>query len=110
MKTKYYVLSVMILFTSLMALVQCGTHEKTRTQEEEAGNPDAWNSAVNDNARDMMSKGKAVFRYETFGDEVFWTDKLQLHKSIADSKHGGNGEGLTPKAALAAGLKVDLTR
>ncbi len=56
----------------------------------------------------MLEKGKAVFRFETSGDEVFWTDKLQLHKAIADSKHGGTGAGLTPKAALDAGLKVDL--
>jgi hypothetical protein len=34
--------------------------------------------------------------------------KLQLHKAIADKGAGGVGEGLTPKAALAAGLKVDL--
>ena len=55
-----------------------------------------------------MTKGKAVFRFETFGDEAFWTDKLQLHKAIADKGAGGIGDGLTPKAALAAGLKVDL--
>jgi hypothetical protein len=56
----------------------------------------------------MMDKGKAVFRFETFGDEAFWTDKLQLHKSLVSKEHGGNGDGLSPKAALAAGLKVDL--
>ena len=39
---------------------------------------------------------------------MFWTDKLQLHRAIADKGAGGVGEGLTPKAALDAGLKVDL--
>jgi hypothetical protein len=56
----------------------------------------------------MMDKGRAVFRFETFGDEVFWTDKLQLHTAIADKKAGGFGDGLSPKEALDAGLKVDL--
>src|SRR5262249_4466872 len=56
----------------------------------------------------MYDKGKAVFRFETFGDEIFWTDALQLNKVIADSKHGGTGNGLSPKQALDAGLKVDL--
>jgi len=87
---------------------QCSTHEKKREAQDNSGNPDAWNSSINDNAKDMMDKGKAIFRFETFGDEVFWTDKLQIQKAIADSKHGGIGDGLTPKAALAAGLKVDL--
>jgi len=90
-------------------MVQCSTKEKIRTEPDESGDADSWNSSIDENAKDMMEKGKAVFRFETFGDEAFWTDKLQLHKAIADSKHGGLGEGLTPEAALAAGLKVDLT-
>jgi hypothetical protein len=94
-------------FIACMILVQC-THKKLRNEKDESGNPNAYERSIRRNADEMMEKGKAVFRYETFGDEVFWTDKLQLHKAIADSKHGGNGAGLTPKDALAAGLKVDL--
>jgi hypothetical protein len=105
-KSVLFVLSGVILF---IILVQCSTHEKSREKEDESGKPDAWNSSINDNAKELMEKGKDVFRYETFGDEIFWTDKLQMHKAIADSKHGGIGGGLTPKDALAAGLKVDLT-
>ncbi len=79
-----------------MALIQC-SHESKGVKENEEPKP-----------RTMLDDGKEIFRYETFGDEVFWTDKLQLHKAIAGSEHGGVGEGLSPKAALAAGLKVDL--
>jgi hypothetical protein len=104
-----YAMSGIALFVMSLQLMQCSTREKTREKQDESGNPDAWNSSIDDNAKDMMEKGKAVFRFETFGDEVFWTDKLQLHKAIADSKHGGLGAGLSPKDALAAGLKVDLT-
>lgn len=92
-----------------MMLMQCESPKKgKRTEADESGSPNAWNSSINENASEMLEKGKAVFRFETFGDEVFWTDKLQLHKAIADEKAGGIGKGLTPKAALDAGLKVDL--
>src|SRR5688500_15309260 len=89
--------------------MQCSTPKKSERQAaDESGNPNAWNVSITENATDMLDKGKAVFRFETFGDEAFWTDKLQLHRAIADEKAGGIGKGLTPKAALAAGLKVDL--
>ena len=56
----------------------------------------------------MLAEGKQTFRFETFGDETYWTDALQLNKAIAGEKNGGVGAGLSPKAALAAGLKVDM--
>ena len=90
-------------------IIQCSTPKKSERQaEDESGNPNAWNTSITENATDMLEKGKAIFRFETFGDEAFWTEKLQLHRAIADEKAGGIGKGLTPKAALAAGLKVDL--
>src|SRR5688572_14296576 len=90
-------------------IIQCSSPKKSERQaKDESGNPNAWNTSITENATDMLEKGKAVFRFETFGDEAFWTDKLQLHRAIADEGAGGIGEGLTPKAALAAGLKVDL--
>lgn len=101
-------LSVAILIAST-SLAQCSTKAGTRNKPDESGDPDAYNRSIKSNADDLLEKGKAVFRYETFGDEIFWTDKLQLHRAIADSDHGGIGSGLTPAAALAAGLKVDLT-
>jgi hypothetical protein len=56
----------------------------------------------------MMEQGKQIFRYDTFGDEVYWTDKLKLHNAIQGSKFGGVGPGVTPNTALAVGLKVNL--
>ncbi len=55
-----------------------------------------------------MEEGKKTFRYDTFGDEAWWGDALQLHKAIAGEKHGGVGPGVSPKTALAVGLKVDV--
>src|SRR5499427_5410072 len=58
-------------------------------------------------AQAMIAEGKNIFRYDTFGSEAFWGDALQLHKAIAGEKNGGIGPGVSPKTALAVGLKVD---
>jgi hypothetical protein len=55
----------------------------------------------------LFRQGRRVFRFDTFGDEQFWSGALQLEKAIEGQKNGGVGPGLSPKAALAAGLKVD---
>src|SRR5688572_4824089 len=95
--------------TLIVMLSRCESPQKTKREaNDESGSPNAWNTSITENATEMLEKGKAVFRYETFGDEAFWSGKLQLHKAIADEKAGGIGKGLTPKAALEAGLKVDL--
>src|ERR1700686_2013431 len=58
-------------------------------------------------AQKMMENGRQIFRFDTFGSEVFWGDALQLHKGLAGAKNGGVGGGVSPKTALSVGLKVD---
>jgi hypothetical protein len=58
----------------------------------------------------LVAAGKQIFRDDTFGDEAFWGGTLQLHKAIAGAKLGGVGPGVSPKTALAVGLKVDAAR
>src|SRR5687767_12459594 len=81
----------------LVFVTQCSTKKSLRTEADESGNANAWDASINSNANEMLDKGRAVFRFETFGDEAFWTDKLQLHKIIADKGAGGNGDGLSPR-------------
>src|SRR5947207_7181971 len=69
-----------------------------------------YQADVNDFAKKQFDRGRAIFRDETFGSEEYWSDKLQLDKAILGAKQGGFGSGLSPKAALAAGLKVDGNR
>src|ERR1051325_9869814 len=59
------------------------------------------------NAQRMLEDGKQTFRFDTFGDEAFWSDALQLHRAIAGAQNGSVGPGVSPKTALAVGLKVD---
>jgi mono/diheme cytochrome c family protein len=51
---------------------------------------------------DVERQGRQIFRYDTFGDEQFWTDTAQLHR-VVDTK-------IQPLEALGLGLKVDLAR
>jgi mono/diheme cytochrome c family protein len=48
---------------------------------------------------DQLAEGKQTFRFETFGDDSFWTDTLRMHEVIQSA--------VSPKTALAVGLKVD---
>jgi len=62
---------------------------------------------VVDDGGKMITDGRQIFRFDTFGDESFWGDKLKLHQAVEGSKLGGVGSGLSPRAALGLGLKVD---
>lgn len=59
-------------------------------------------------AEDMVTQGRDIFRFDTFGDEQFWGDTLHLHQAIQGARFGGIGPGVTPNAALGLGLKVDV--
>ena len=88
---------VMVLLITIIALVQC-------TKEENKGKHDHKD---NDNNPALIAEGKNIFRYDAFGDEEFWSGLLHLDKAIAGAKNGGFGAGVSPKTALAVGLKVD---
>jgi hypothetical protein len=53
------------------------------------------NSVVDPTSHD----GRWVFRFDTFGDEAYWTDQLRLNEAIQAA--------LDPMTALSLGLKVD---
>ncbi|HEY4647925.1 MAG TPA: hypothetical protein VIG95_02420 [Gemmatimonadales bacterium] len=47
----------------------------------------------------LVAQGKDIFRFDTFGDESFWTDTLRIHDVITSA--------VDPTTALSVGLKVD---
>jgi cytochrome c peroxidase len=63
--------------------------------------------AVALNAGELFHEGRQIYRFDTFGSEAFWGGTLRLHEAIAGTANGGVGPGLSPRAALALGLKVD---
>lgn len=50
---------------------------------------------------DPVAQGQEVFRFETFGNERFWTDVMRLPQGIVAA-------GVTPLAALELGLQVNV--
>jgi len=68
------------------------------------------NQVTDHNAGAMVASGRQIFRYDTFGDEAFWTDALKLERAIEGATLGGVGPGVSPKTALSVGLKVDMDK
>ena len=95
-----------ILFALALGIATCGGNGGGGS----AGNPPQANPIdpiVQAHADDMLEAGRETFRFDTFGDEAFWGDTLRLHQAIAGAANGGVGAGLSPRAALELGLKVD---
>jgi len=85
-------LLVMMTLMSIVILAQC---KKDRPKQVESLDPK------------LVSEGKEIFRHDTFGDEDFWSGLLHIDQAIAGAANGGFGPGISPKTALAVGLKVD---
>ncbi|HEY7207338.1 MAG TPA: hypothetical protein VH416_03780 [Gaiellaceae bacterium] len=72
-----------------------------------SGGASARPDPVQANADRLIVQGRQTFRFDTFGDQAVWGGVLGLHKAIEGAKLGGVGPGISPKQALALGLKVD---
>ena len=92
---------------AVTALTACshsaGTADTAGAQTSSTG----FDSQIDHNSTTLLAEGRQIFRYDTFGSEAFWGDALKLHEAIAGAKNGGVGGGVSPKTALALGLKVD---
>src|SRR3954449_13026523 len=62
------------------------------------GGAAAPNDPIAANAGRMVDEGRQTFRYDTFGDQVFWSRILGIHQALKT---------VSPHTALAVGLKVD---
>jgi cytochrome c553 len=76
-------LTALLAAALLMTVVLIGLGRQTTTQAS---------------TRPLVTDGRTIFRFDTFGNEQLWTDTLQLHKAIAT---------VSPATALSVGLKVD---
>ena len=69
----------------------------SRSSESDSSQPMSAGMGARPTAQ--QSDGKRIFRFDTFGNEKFWTDTLLLHKIVESS--------VDPTTALKVGLKVD---
>ena len=99
-------LAAVAAFLLLGALVVNGVASSVSTASPPKGNSLAKTKPFN---QQLFERGRQIFRFDTFGDQAFWGGQLRLHQAIAGAKNGGVGPGVSPKTALALGLKVDAT-
>jgi hypothetical protein len=85
-----------------------GDDDDDSTVDAAGSEPEPTDDAAKVAAARMVDEGRATFRDDTFGDEQFWGGALRLHEAIEGEANGGVGPGVSPAAALALGLKVDL--
>lgn len=88
--------SALVVLASLLTVAACGSSTR---QSESHSQPTGFGDDPARASSQLVSEGKTVFRFETFGDEEFWTDKARLHEVVSES--------VSPKTALSVGLKVD---
>jgi len=99
----FLVVGVALLIWFELSAGEQGNAQARESEEELTQN----DRLINKHARRMIEEGRQIFRFDTFGSEAFFGDALQLHRAIAGEKNGGVGGGVSPKTALAVGLKVD---
>jgi mono/diheme cytochrome c family protein len=77
-------IGALLLVPALALIVACSDNDSTGSEP-----PDP----------ELATQGKDIFRFETYGDESFWTDTLRIHEVITSA--------VDPTTALSVGLKVD---
>jgi mono/diheme cytochrome c family protein len=88
------------LFAPLCAIALVwGCATKAPQGEYPQGTPTGAGPATDDLSPASLAEGQQIFRFETFGDEQFWTDTARMHEVIQKS--------VSPATALSVGLKVD---
>jgi len=99
----------MLVIASLAAFMFCIRCSKSleTSGNEDLSQTNSKQESLNANKKSLVDDGKQIFRYDAFGDEDFWSGLLHIDKAIKGSRRGGFGPGVSPKTALAVGLKVD---
>lgn len=104
------ILSVVALVLGAALVRSAATARATPTPHRIASpsNMAPFDVTIAQNMQQMMDDGRQTFRFDTFGDEAFWSDGLGLDRAIAGAKNGGVGAGVSATTALQLGLKVDM--
>ena len=73
----------------LLAITECGVHSQamgnSSQRAREAVKQELQNlDPTTANAADLVSQGRRIFRFDTFGDETFWGDQSKGGRSRQD--------------------------
>ncbi len=109
--TKTWALAALAWVAGLGALAGCsggGPVTAAQASDPVTASTDSSQFGLQMQSQAQLSNGRRIFRFDTFGDEAFWGGVLRIHQAIEGRAHGGVGAGVSPKTALAVGLKVDV--
>jgi mono/diheme cytochrome c family protein len=85
----------MLTFVILLAgIVISGCSKKASDEQQTSATGDTTQVSSN-----LVADGQRIFRFDTFGNETFWSETLRLHEVVEKS--------VDPTTALTVGLKVD---
>ena len=87
------VIGIILLIVSISQFMQCTNSTNAQPPKTTGENEDP----IMDNANKMLAEGKQTFRFETFGDEAYWSASLQLDKAIEGQKMVALAQGYLPK-------------
>ena len=104
MRNKKKIVVILMMMAACIVFIQCS---KTFEKSGEQGAIEEQRAGIEKN-KSLVAQGKEIFRFDTFGDEDFWSGLLHIDKAILGVNNGGFGPGVSPLAALAVGLKVDI--
>jgi cytochrome c5 len=84
-----------VVLSALSWSAACGPRSSTEQPHTATG----AGPVRDDRSPGTLAEGQKIFRYETFGDEQFWTDTARMQEVVQKA--------VSPKTALSVGLKVD---
>ncbi|MEO8194082.1 MAG: hypothetical protein ABI681_09525, partial [Gemmatimonadales bacterium] len=92
-------------FLAVLAATGCtnrtaATKTDTDTTAVAASTATGAEAAADDLSAATLASGQQIFRFDTFGDEQFWTDTLHMERVVQKN--------VDPTTALSVGLKVDM--
>ena len=91
-------LSMALVLIGVLSAVGCAKVEAPPAKVDSA-NATGVGVTGDDASAQTLADGQQVFRFDTFGDEQFWTDTLHLNDVVEKA--------VDPTTALKVGLKVD---
>jgi hypothetical protein len=93
MKPQYRVL--MLVATTALVLGTIAMQGAKHGQQKSASQ---FLGSAEDNSKQLIEQGRQVFRFDTFGDEAYWSGQLQIQQAVST---------FSPRKVLELGLKVD---
>lgn len=99
-RAKLAALVLLVPFTAIMLVSVLSDRVQAQRGPHATAAQGSFDETIGLHEADLMQNGRQIFRFDTFGDERFWSDTLKLPQAIA--------AGVSPATALAVGLKLDV--